>query len=102
MKTSESEHKNIPLGFVKDAIAFPMFFAGIVIILLTKDLNVLRESMIVLLLIAMMIDGSFTLQPSLHCSPFGLNEATFFTMAIFMIGFIFVVTAFLYHCFVSE
>lgn len=97
----ERETIQIPvLGFVKDATAFPMFFVGILIVLFASNMNDYRPTMIGILIIAIFIDGSFTLKPTLHCTPVGLNEETFYLISIYLLGAVFVFGALFYHLFI--
>lgn len=98
MVSNENETNQIPtLGFIKDATAFPMFFVAIMLMLWFKDLNGFRGTIIGILVIAFFIDGSFTLQPRLHCKPMGLNEETMYLISIYLVGMFFVFGAFIYH-----
>jgi hypothetical protein len=96
--SNKNENDQVPtLGFIKDATAFPMFFVAIMLMLWFKDLNGFRGTIIGILAIAFVIDGSFTLQPRLHCKPMGLNEETMYLISIYLVGMFFVFGAFIYH-----
>jgi hypothetical protein len=82
---------------LKDATAFPMFFLAICLVLWFRDLNEFRGTIVALLTLAFFIDGSFTLQPRLHCTPIGLNEETGFMIAIYVVGLFFICAALVYH-----
>lgn len=78
-----------------------MFFVMICLVLWFDDLNEYRGTIVAGLALAFFIDGSFTLQPRLHCTPFGFNEESGFLIAIYIVGFTFVCSALVYHLYVS-
>lgn len=87
----------ITIGFMKDATAFPMFFVAILLLVWFKDLNGLRGSIIGILVLAFFIDGSFTLQPRLHCTNVGFNEETMFVISTYVVGAVFIFGALIHH-----
>ena len=56
----------VSLGYAKDAIAVCAFLVLIVCCLLVGDLNAHRRLVLVLLCVAFIVDGVFTIVPSLH------------------------------------
>jgi len=56
-------------GYIKDAWAVVAFAVAMVLCARITDLNVYRVHIMSLLAIAFVVDGIFTLYPSLHCSP---------------------------------
>ena len=93
----KEDSKRPTLGFIKDATAFPMFFVAIMLLLWFKDLNGFRGTIIGILVLAFFIDGSFTLQPRLHCQEVGFNEESFYLLSVYLVGMFFIFGAFIYH-----
>lgn len=97
VRNEPSRIEGISLGFIKDATAFPMFFVAIVLLILYQDLNGLRGSIIGILVLAFFIDGSFTIQPRLHCTDVGFNEETIFVLSTYIVGATFIFGSLIYH-----
>jgi len=57
---------NLSLGYLKDALAIFLFTIAFYIVYTTKDLNILRPLILVVLFVAFLVDSLFTLYPDLH------------------------------------
>lgn len=70
----------IQLGYLKDALALFFFAFGIFKIynINHKNLNFVKNELLVYLLIAFVTDFSFTLYPEFHYTNIGYNSFTYF------------------------
>jgi uncharacterized protein with PQ loop repeat len=72
-------------GFAKDLIAFFGFIIAFVIIYNTNDLHKLKPLFLVSLLLAMFIDGLYSIFPEFHNTTVGYNAPTYALVAVVLL-----------------
>ena len=68
---------NNKIGYLKDKFASVLFIVIWIIIYFTKDLNKIRNLMLIGIVLAFSIDFSFTINPQYHFVTIGYNIPTF-------------------------
>lgn len=75
--------KYYSVGYVKDAIAVIGFIGAFILVYRTRDLQKVKSIILTSLLLAVIIDGLFTIFPSYHNHILGYNTPTYILFATF-------------------
>jgi TRAP-type uncharacterized transport system fused permease subunit len=80
-------------GYIKDAIAVCCFIVAFFILIITDNINKLKNIFLYAILFALFADGSFTLFPEYHNTEFGYNTPSYIviTVAAGFLGLIYLV-----------
>ena len=70
------------LGYIKDCIAFILFFFLLFFMIKVDNINKYRIYFIFGILLAIIADGTFSFNPKYHNMEFGYNNITYFVLIV--------------------
>lgn len=68
------------LGYIKDCIAFTLFFFLLFLVIKIDNINKYKIYFILGLILAIIADGTFSFNPNYHNMEFGYNNVTYFVL----------------------